>query len=131
VFHGFQVKNEWNLKHIVANLLGTLIEKPLVGVDAPAWLEVVLMRQPAGTAGVARTLIHLVNHHGNRPVDGNNVCVEQVLPLRDVRVRLAHAGRPAQVTLQPEGQVPYWTYEGGILEVRVPEVYIHTAVAVV
>ncbi len=133
VFYGYQVKNQWNLKHVVANLLHMLIDEPLVRVDAPAWLEIVLMKQasaPAG-AGVERTLVHLVNHHGNRPVDGNNLCVEEVLPVRDITVRLARATRPAQVTLEPGGQVPDWAYSRGVVEVHIPEVCIHTAIAIV
>lgn len=132
VFHGYQVKNQWNLKHVVANLFHMLIEEPLVRVDAPAWLEVVLMAQPAGSGGTAvdRTLVHLVNHHANRPVDGNNVCVEQVLPVRAVTVRFRRATRPAAVTLEPGGQVPGWRYVDGVVEVRVPEVAIHTAIAI-
>jgi hypothetical protein len=133
VFHAYQVKNQWNLKHVVANLLQMLIEEPLVRVDAPAWLEVVLMKQAAAIAGTEkeRTLVHLVNHHGNRPVDRNNVCVEQVLSVRDVTVRLEHGTPPTQVTLEPGGQAAEWRYVDGVVEVRIPEVYIHTAIAVV
>jgi hypothetical protein len=133
VFSAYQVKNQWNLKHVVANLLRLLVEDSLIEVDAPAWLEVVLMRQAATFAGTKkeRTLVHLVNHHGNRPVDGNNVCVEQVLPVRDVMVRLRRAARPAQVTLEPGGQPVDWTYADGIVEACISEVYIHTAIAVV
>lgn len=125
VFHAYQIKNQWNLKHIVANLLKLLMPEPLVEVTAPAWVEVVLMRQ-----GVGRTLVHLVNHHGNRPVDRNNVCVEQVLPVRDVRVRLRLPARPQRVTLEPGGQRIVWSYADGVLDVHVPEVTIHTAIAV-
>ena len=133
VFCAYQVKNQWNLKHIVANLLHLLVEDPWIDVDAPAWLEVVLMRQaaPVGETERDRTLVHLVNHHGNRPVDRNNVCVEQVLPVRDVTVRLWRATRPVQVTLEPGGQSANWKYADGVVEVSIPEVYIHIAVAVV
>ena len=105
----------------------------MIEVDAPAWLEVVLMRQAAALAGTEqdRTLIHLVNHHGNRPVDRNNVCVEQVLPVRDVTVRLRRATRPVQVTLEPGGQSANWKYADGIVKVSIPEVHIHTTIAVV
>jgi hypothetical protein len=91
------------------------------------------MVQPAASAETEaeRTLVHLVNHHGSRPVDGNNVCVEQVLPVRGVAVRLRRGTRPEQVTLEPSGQVPGWDYAKGVVEVYVPEVYIHTAIAVV
>jgi hypothetical protein len=129
VFRGYQTKNQWNLKHIVANLLQLLIEKPLVAVEAPAWVEVVLMEQPTPT-GATRLLVHLVNHHGNRPVDKNNVCVEQVLPVRGVVVRLRCEQRPSAVTLEPGSGVCRWSWRRGLLTVRVPQVQIHTAVAV-
>jgi len=108
----------------VANLLNLLIAERTVVVEAPAWLEVVLMRQPG------RTLVHLVNGHGNRPVDRNNVCVEQALPVRGVSVALRWAQRPALVTLEPGGVRPEWQYADGLLVVRVPEVDVHCAIAV-
>jgi len=129
VFRGYQAKNQWNLKHIVANLLKALIARPLVQVEAPAWLEVVLMQQPMA-GGTTRRLVHLVNHHGNRPVDKNNVCVEQVLPVRGVVVRLRCDRRPSAVTLEPGTGACRWSWRRGVLTVRVPEVRIHTAVAV-
>ena len=130
VFRGYQTKNQWNLKHIVANLLQTLVEKPLIAVEAPAWVEVVLMEQPTA-AGSTRRLVHLVNHHGNRPVDKNNVCVEQVLPVRNLVVRLRCEHRPSAVTLEPGNTACRWSWRRGLLTVRVPEVQIHTAVVVV
>lgn len=131
VFHAYQVKNQWNLKQIVANLLNLLVPQPLVEVLAPAWLEVALMRQVASEEGEReRVLVHLVNHHGNRPVDRINYCLEQVLPVRDVRVRLRYASKPNRVTLEPGGQWVEWTYSDGVIDVRVPEVRIHTAIVV-
>ncbi|MCL5997407.1 MAG: beta-galactosidase trimerization domain-containing protein [Chloroflexi bacterium] len=133
VFHAYQVKNQWNLKHIVANLLRLTIPDPLVSVDAPAWLEVVLMRQTADRAPHAsqrdRLLVHLVNQHGDRAVDGNNYCLEQIVPVRDVVVRVRTPGRPNGVTLEPDGAVPQWSYANGVVTVQVPEVAIHRIVA--
>jgi len=130
VFHAYQVKNQWNFKHVVANLLNMLMADPLVQVTAPAWVEVALMRQPMAGAG-ERILVHLVNHHGNRPVDGNNVCVEQVLPVRDIQVQVRLAAAPQKVTLEPGGHVAPWAYDQHGLKVWVPEVEIHRAVAIV
>jgi hypothetical protein len=130
VFRGYQAKNQWNLKHIVANLLGLLVPQPRVRVEAPAWVEVVLREQPLA-AGTTRLLVHLVNHHGNRPVDKNNVCVEQVLPLRGLVVRLRYPAWPSAVTLEPGGAACRWTWSRGVLTVRLPTLHIHTAIAVV
>jgi len=132
LFYAYQVKNQWNLKHIVANLLRATIADPPVTVDAPAWLEVVVMRQPARSApgGRERLLVHLVNQHGDRPVDGNNRCVEQVLPVRNVKVRVRCPKRPTRITLEPDGTTPRWSHARGVATVSVPEVMIHRVVSV-
>ena len=124
VFRGFQTHGQWCLKPIIANLLNESIPQPLVQVESPAWLEVVLMRQDK------RTLVHLVNPHSNRPVDGNYVCAEQILPVRDAVVRLARSSPPVQVRLEPGGAEPRWSHKNGTLTVQVPEVAIHTAIVV-
>jgi hypothetical protein len=110
----------------VANLVRALAPDLPVEVEAPAWLEVVLTRQPASGDRAARRLVHLVNHHGNRPVDGNNVCVESVLPVRDVTVRLRVDSQPGQVLQQPDGIEPSWAVQDGVLVVEVPQVDVHT-----
>jgi hypothetical protein len=132
IFRAYQVKNQWNMKVILANLLRLVMSEPLVTVEAPAWLEVVLMRQIAEAAPEkrARLLVHLINHHGDRPVDGNNYCLEQVMPVRDVTVHLRVDKKPSSVTLEPDGSVAEWSYAHGILTVQVPEVAIHRIVAV-
>jgi Hypothetical glycosyl hydrolase 6/Beta-galactosidase trimerisation domain len=134
VFRAYQAKNQWNLKRIVANLLNMLLPDPLVSVDAPAWLEVVVMRQPADLppGRHERLLVHLVNQHGGRPVDGNNYCLEpdSIAPVHDITVRIRQPRRPTQVTLEPDGIVPQWSFNDGVVTVEVPVVAIHRVVAV-
>jgi len=124
VFRGYQTHNQWCLKPIMANLLNDAIGQPLVQLDSPAWLEVALMRQGD------RVIVHLVNFHGNRPFDRNNVCVEQILPVRGIELKLALESRPAKVHLEPGGAEPRCSYADGILHVAIPEVQIHCAVVV-
>ncbi len=123
MFRAYQAKNQWNLKHIVANLLKLMVPEPLVAVDAETWVEVVLMRQGR------RTLVHLVNLHGDRPTDGNYRCTEQVTPVRDLTVRLRRSSIPSRVTLEPGGEAAEWGYGDGVVAVKVPEVHIHRVVA--
>ncbi len=125
VFHAYQIKNQWNLKHIVANLLKIVMPTPLVSVEAEAWLEVVLMRQ------AGRLLVHLVNQHGDRPTDGNYRCAEQIVPVRDITVRVRCDAQPERVTLEPDGAHAAWDYQDGVAAIRVPEVYIHRVIAIV
>ncbi|NCP33278.1 MAG: hypothetical protein GW867_24985 [Armatimonadetes bacterium] len=131
-FRAYQAKNQWNLKHVVANLLRLTLPDPPVEVEAPAWLEVVVRRQSAASApdGGERLLVHLVNQHGDRPVDGNYRCTEQIVPVQGVVVRLRSEARPSRVTLEPAGAVPEWEHERGVTTVHVPAVDIHTVVAV-
>jgi hypothetical protein len=124
VFRGYQTHNQWCLKPVIANLLNHAIQQPLVRLESPAWLEVVLMRQDK------RIIAHLVNFHGNRPFDRNNLCVEQVLPVRGVILHLALADRPESVHLESGGVEPQWEYADNVLRVNVPEVYIHCAIVV-
>jgi hypothetical protein len=112
------------LKKLVANLLCIAMPDPHVTVEAPAWLESILMRQPG------RLIVHLVNQHGDHAVDTNFRCVEEVLPVRDVTVKVRCAARPNKVTLEPGGTVPEWSYNDGLVTVQVPEVHVHTALCV-
>jgi hypothetical protein len=74
--------------------------------------------------------VHLVNHHGDHAVDTNYRCVEQVQPVRDVTVSAVCARPPRAVTLEPGKVVPEWSYEQGKVTVQVPQVALHTAVAI-
>ncbi len=128
VFRAYQVKNQWQVKPLLANLLNAAIAEPLVRVEAPAWLDVVPMRQRLAD-GRQRLLIHLVNEHGDRPCDGGFKCVEQILPVRDVTVRV-RCGAPAAVSLEPGGATAKCSYADGRLTVSVPQVDIFTTIAI-
>ena len=128
VFRAYHAKNEWTLKHIVETLVRRVAPGFPIKVEAPAWLEVTLAAQdtPAGR----RTVVHLCNYHGNRPFDASNLCIEQTLPVRRVKVTLMYPQRPRKITLEPGGVEPRWTFRGRKLTVRIPEVEIHTAVLI-
>ena len=125
VFAAYQAKNQWNLKHIAANLLDALVERKPVSVEAPSWLHVVLRSQE----DPGRLIVHLINPHGNRPVDGNGYCLETVLPVRDVELAIACTTPPEAVTLEPGGETLDWRWDDGRVHCRVPEVAIHRAVS--
>ncbi|MCE5258473.1 MAG: beta-galactosidase trimerization domain-containing protein, partial [Chloroflexi bacterium] len=132
IFRAYQVKNQWTLKPLIANLLRMMAPEPLVDVSAPAWVEVTLMRQRAecSPSGRERTLVHLVNQHGDHAVDGNSRCTEQILPVRNIQVQLRVNARPSRVTLEPDSSPASWSYAESIITVAVPEVFIHRVVAV-
>ena len=128
VFHAYQVKNQWNLKHLVANLLSVTLGDAMIRVRSAAWLEVSLAEQTM-PGGKRRTLIHLVNWHGNRPADLGALCIEETHAVSDVEVRYPCAVRPAEVLLEPGGLRPRWSYGDGAVTVSVPRVEAHVAIA--
>jgi hypothetical protein len=129
IFYAFQQRNQWNLKHIVSNLIDrTLAVKPIT-VESDAWVEVVTARQSLPGGG-KRRLVHLVNWHGSRPVDGNPVLLEQLVPVHGITAIIAHGKEPSEVRLEPQGVVPEWTYEDGKITVRIDKLDIQTAIAI-
>jgi hypothetical protein len=128
IFRAYHVKNVWPLKNILANLVRRLAPNFPVHLAAPAWLEVALADQK--TSAGTRTIVHLVNHHGNRPVDNNAVCIESTLPVHDVVLTVGQAVRPTRVTLEPGSVQPHWHFDGRQVIVQIPRVDIHTAVVI-
>jgi len=128
IFQAYLVKNVWSIKHVLANLVRRLAPNFPVHLASPAWLEVAMSDQK--TASGARQIVHLINHHGNRSVAGTCVCIESTMPVRDVMVTIRRPIRPERVTLEPEGILPTWHYDGQHVIVQVPEVKIHTAIVI-
>ena len=128
IFEAYHAKNVWPLKRVVSSLIRKLSPAFPIRLESPAWLEVALSEQSTESGG--RTIVHLVNHHGNRPAEGNNLCIEETLPVRDVVLTIRRDQRPEKVTLEPGGTIPEWRYEGGQVTIKIPEVEIHTAIVV-
>ncbi|HUV93325.1 MAG TPA: hypothetical protein VMX14_00660 [Anaerolineae bacterium] len=63
-------------------------------------------------------------------MDRNNYCLEQVVAACDVRVRLRYPTKPDRVSLEPGGRWVEWTYSDGVIDVRVPDLKIHTAIVI-
>ncbi len=126
IFHAYHAKNVWPLKRVVSSLIRKLSPDFPIRLESPAWLEVALSKQ--ATASGSRTIVHLVNHHGNRPADGNDLCIEETLPVRDVVLTIRMEKKPEKVTLEPGGATPEWRHESGQVKIEIPEVEIHTAV---
>ncbi len=123
VFRAYQKNNQWNIKGIVDNLFRMTVKKRIIEINTPVWLEVVLTRQDK------RTIIHLINHHGDRPVDKNYACTEKVPAVRDIKIKIL-CERPVKVVLEPGRVKTRWSWKNGILQVCVDEVDIHRAVVI-
>lgn len=124
-FGDFQREGDSVYRRVVGNALDLLLPQPLLTTDAPPTTEVTVTQQ--ATEEGTRQIVHLVNYQPNRR--GRHVeVIEQMTPLRDVRVglRLTHA--PKSVTLAPEGIALAVEYHEGRAWVTVPEVRVHQMV---
>jgi hypothetical protein len=130
VFFGYLMDSEWNLKHIIRNLLNLVLPEKLVEIEGPNRVEVVLTQR-----GRER-MVHLINQDGDRPLAGSHprayaICItEQILPIFDIGVKVKYAGRPRQVTLEPGGRSLEWRAENGMVSFRVPRLDIHACVLI-
>lgn len=94
---------QW-VRQVVKGVVDRLLPKPLLTVaNAPKSLVATVTRQ----TGEGRTLVHLLNYIGRR---NNHTCdiIEDIIPLRDVRIRLQSEAAVKRVRCVPEGcDVPF------------------------
>jgi hypothetical protein len=129
IFHALSVKNQWNLKPILRNLLDRIGFEPKVKISCTPWIESVLRYQ----AHHRRYVLHLVNHHGSpRPVDKNNYCLEEIVPVHNIQIDMHWdaANLPQRVHLEPDGQLLSFVLDKDRLSITVPRIDLHGAVVI-
>jgi len=91
----------------------------LVEADCPASVEVELREQPE----TGRTLVHLVNNTGDmqRPIT-------EIIPLRDVKVRLRRSGVKSVRALWLEKDLPF-RQDGEVCEFTVPDLKLYEVIS--
>ena len=94
------------------------VERRRISALKPLHVELSLQQQDG------RLIAHLVNYTGQKRV-GNLAHVEEVVPVRDVVVRVRTERSPKQVVLQPGDAALTWEYADGATTVRVPELHLH------
>ena len=94
-----------------------------ISVEKPLHLEVSLQRK--GNA----IIVHLLNYFAQKRL-GTLVHNEQVLPVREVHVRVRRDYAPLSVTLEPGGKPLQWSYDEQTVTVWVPEIEIHAIVVI-
>ncbi|MBU0607962.1 MAG: alpha-L-fucosidase, partial [Armatimonadetes bacterium] len=110
-------------RRLMAQWIADLQIPWLVTLDASPRLELILRRQGE------RLVVNLINRGAGEMTSPNRIINEELLPERDVKLRVRLDAAPRSVTSVPEGEVA-WEYGAGQLEVSVPEVLIHTAIVV-
>lgn len=76
-----------------------------------------------------KTLVNLINTN-EFYYDAYKSGFGEIPPLYDVAVSVRCDRAPKSVTLQPEGTVPDYEYQGGRLWVKIPKLDIHTILVI-
>jgi hypothetical protein len=102
---------------IARNALALLVPDPLVRTDAPSTCHITLTRQPSA----GRWMVHLLHYIPERRCAERDV-VQDVIPLRDVELRLRVPRPPSECYLAPSREPIAVAMEGGYACITVPEV---------
>ncbi len=116
--------------HLMRMFLGALFEL----VAPPRLRRVAIANKPYGVEVSLqrcdrRLVVHLVNYFAQKS-SGLSVQNEQVLPVRDLVVRVRAVQAPKTVVMQPHVSGFEWTYDVGekLVEARIPQLDIHCMV---
>lgn len=121
LFQAYQKEGDTIYRRVVGNMLDLVLSRRLLTTDAPPSTEATVTRQGD------RHVVHLVNYHPNRR--GSHVeVIEEVVPLRDVKVGLGLAHAPSAVYTAPDRTPLSADYYEGVATVTIPEVREHAMV---
>ena len=99
------------------------VERRRLSAEKPLNVELSLQRQGE------RLIVHLLNYTGQKRA-GNLAHVEELIPVRDILLRVQTGDCPKQVILQPgDTPLPY-DFAAGVTTVVVPELHIHAMVVI-
>lgn len=124
IFGAYTNRNQWNLKNMLKNVINIVVPEKLIEIDAPDVVEVVLTKKDR------KTLIHLINHNGERPLGENIAFTEDIIPIYDIVARVKFDGLPKSVKLMPENKELHWYVQEGMISIKVPELKIYSIVVV-
>lgn len=104
---------------------------PLIQVRKPLHVEMSVMRQPIGTTGADRIIVHFVNYFAQKR-SGQMIHMEEVVPVSgmEFRLRMRDKQQVSSVTLEPSNQVLEYLIEDSILTIKVPELDIHYMICI-
>lgn len=123
VFSSYAAHGNYPLRLLVRSTIDLLLPERLLSVEAPTGTEATVMRQRN------RTIVHLLHYSPERRAANLDI-IEDIVPLRDVRISLRMVNAPRSVSLAPEQTSLVFEYAGGRVSVVVPEVRGHAMVVV-
>ena len=125
IFYSYSFRNNWNLKNLFGNLIDLVLPEKLISIDAPDNLEVVLKKQEK------RTLVHLINHYGERTLTNTIAYTENIVPVFNIGIEVKVDKTPSSVKLMPENQNLKWEkINNGLISIKVPKLDIYSIVVI-
>ena len=123
IFRAYQLHGSLVYRTLLRNMIDRLLPDPVICADVPSGAIVTVRKR--GRAHV----VHVLYYPIERRTDDIDI-VEDVVPLRDVRLSLRAERAPKKATLVPQGERLDVTYNNGRADVVVPRVAGHQMVVV-
>jgi hypothetical protein len=105
-----------SLRKSLNNIVRTLFPNPLVEVSGSPWVDVSVSQLNG------KQTVHLVNTSGNHKAAG---IIEQIAPVKNLRLTIRSDRKPSRITLQPAGKVCDFTYADGKVHLKVDTLEIY------
>jgi hypothetical protein len=124
LFQDYYLGHYPRIRRLIGELLGRLGVERLATLEASPRVELVLRRR--GEALVA----NLINRGAGEMLNARRVIVEELPPVRDVRLRI-RTDRPPRRILAVPGETAFtWSGEDGAITVHLPLLEIHCALVI-
>ena len=113
--------NKSTVRDFISNIMDELFPDKLVRIEGTHYVDVVA-REKDG-----KLYIHLINMARRDVVP---MIYDEIVPLRDIGVRVKLDRKPSSVTVQPSGITPDWSYSDGELCLTVLKLEVHEIISI-
>jgi hypothetical protein len=127
LFARYRVLGDPQMLRWLREIMEYMDPRPLFQTDAPSWVDVSLRHKDR------RLLVHLVNHSPGRDIlvlNGDDLWADEIPVIGPVQVTLRCASRPSRVYWEPSHEPLKFTFEKGVLKVRIGRLAIHGCLVV-
>jgi hypothetical protein len=121
IFNAYALHGNLPYRRLVQTLLERLLPEPLVRLDGPSGVEVVVNRQGE------RSVVHLLFYPSERRAEGLDI-IEDIIPLVNLKLSVKLSQAPGKVYLAPQGTPLPFEYSGGYVHLTVPELNGHAMI---
>lgn len=124
LFRDYYTDHAPSLREFIGKLVDGLGIPWAATLEGPPQAEMVL-REKDG-----KFLVNLINRGAGEALSANRVTVENLPPIENIQVRVPRAAAPKSVTIVPPDAKMTWTYNKGLVTVKIPQLDIHRVVVI-